>query len=63
MMSTGLSMTKPAIATAVPVNEFRREMTTGMSAPPIGRTIVTPNTRAAARMTNITGRLTLPRNR
>ena len=42
MMRTGLSRTKPAIATAVPVNEFSRLMTTGMSAPPIGSVIVTP---------------------
>ena len=42
MISTGLPITKPAIAAAVPVNEFSREMTTGMSAPPIGRTIVMP---------------------
>ena len=33
-------MTKPAIAAAVPVNELSSEMTTGMSAPPIGSTIV-----------------------
>ena len=42
MMSTGLPSTKPAIAAAVPVNEFSRLMTTGMSAPPIGSTIVIP---------------------
>ena len=42
MMSTGLPRTKPAIAAAVPVNEFRRLMTTGMSAPPMGRTRVIP---------------------
>ena len=51
MISTGLSMTKPAIATAVPVNELSRLMTTGMSAPPIGSVIVTPKTSAAARIT------------
>ena len=51
MMRTGLPMTKPAIAAAVPVNEFRRLMTTGMSAPPIGRTIVTPKMRPAATTT------------
>ena len=45
MMSTGLPSTKPAIAAAVPVNEFSRLMTTGMSAPPIGRTIVIPKIR------------------
>ena len=40
MIRTGLPSTNPAIAAAVPVNEFSRLMTTGMSAPPIGRTIV-----------------------
>ena len=54
MISSGLFRTKPAIATAVPVNELRRLMTTGMSAPPIGSVIVTPNTSAAARMATIT---------
>ena len=48
MIRTGLSSTKPAIATAVPVNELSSEMTTGMSAPPIGSTIVTPKTQAEA---------------
>ena len=52
MMSSGLSSTKPDIAAAVPVNEFSRLMTTGMSAPPIGRTIVTPNVSEAPRMTS-----------
>ena len=55
MIRTGLSITKPAIATAVPVNEFSSEMTTGMSAPPIGSVIVTPKISAAARMTSISG--------
>jgi hypothetical protein len=43
-----LPITKPAIAAAVPVSALRRLMTTGMSAPPIGRTIVTPKTNPAA---------------
>ena len=60
MIRTGLSRTKPAIATAVPVKLFRRLMTTGMSAPPIGRVIVTPKTSAAARITSMTGTLRLP---
>ena len=47
MISTGLPITKPAIAAAVPVNEFRRLMTTGMSAPPMGSTMVTPKITAA----------------
>ena len=42
MIMAQLPMTKPAIATAVPVNAFSSEMTTGISAPPIGITIETP---------------------
>ena len=48
-ISMTLPTTKPAIETAVPVKALRSEITTGMSAPPIGRTIVTPKTRAQAR--------------
>ena len=51
MISTGLLMTKPAIAAAVPVNELSSEMTTGMSAPPMGSTIVTPKISAASTIT------------
>ena len=47
MMRTGLPSTNPAIAAAEPVREFSRLMTTGMSAPPIGRTMVTPKMRPA----------------
>ena len=47
MIRTGLPMTKPAIAAAVPVNELSSEMTTGMSAPPMGSTIVTPKSSPA----------------
>ena len=57
MISAQLPMTNPAMATAVPVNAFSSEMTTGMSAPPIGSTIVTPNTSAARMMTTMTGTL------
>ena len=60
MIRTGLSMTKPAIATAVPVNEFSRLMTTGMSAPPIGSVIVTPKISAAARIRRISARFGVP---
>ena len=63
MIRTSLPSTKPAIATAVPVNELSSEITTGMSAPPIGRTIVTPNVSAAAMITNMTGTLRLPAHR
>ena len=60
MIRTGLSMTKPAIATAVPVNEFSSEITTGMSAPPMGSVIVTPKIRAAARITSISATFGVP---
>ena len=56
-ISTGLLITKPAIAAAVPVNEFSSEITTGMSAPPIGSTIATPNSSAAATITSSTDAL------
>ena len=59
MMRTGLSMTKPAIAAAVPVNALRSEITTGMSAPPIGRTIVTPKTSAEPMMARRTRSATI----
>ena len=36
------------IATATPVNELSSEITTGMSAPPIGSTKSTPSSSAAA---------------
>ena len=57
MISAELSITNPAIATAVPVNAFSREITTGMSAPPIGITIDTPNTSDAAITTASAGTL------
>ena len=53
MMSAALSRTKPVEAAARPVNAFRNEITTGMSAPPIGRTSMTPKTSAATRRSTI----------
>jgi len=41
---TLFSSSKPPSATASPVNAFSSEMTTGMSAPPIGSTKSTPKT-------------------
>ncbi len=55
VMSATLPMTKPAMATAVPVKAFSSEMTTGISAPPIGSTMVTPKPRAARVRTIKTG--------
>ena len=46
MISSVESISKPVIATATPVNEFSSEMTTGMSAPPIGNTKSTPSSSA-----------------
>ena len=51
MIRTALCSTNPEAAAAMPVNEFRSEITTGMSAPPIGRTIVIPKTSAEAMIT------------
>ncbi len=45
MMSTLLLSTKPVMAAARPESEFRKEMITGMSAPPMGITISTPRMR------------------
>ena len=49
-ISRALSSTNPEAATASPVNEFRREMSTGTSAPPMGNTKITPSTSASTRM-------------
>ena len=46
-ISTVESSTKPVADAASPVNAFRSEITTGMSAPPIGSTNITPNTSAS----------------
>ena len=47
-ISTVESSTKPVADAASPVNAFSSEMTTGMSAPPIGSTNITPKTSARA---------------
>ena len=44
-----LLMAKPSAATARPVKELSSEMTTGMSAPPMGMTIATPNSQRERR--------------
>ncbi len=45
-ISTFECRTNPVAAAASPVNAFRSEITTGMSAPPIGSTNTTPNSAA-----------------
>ena len=52
-ISSWLFSVNPAIATASPVYAFSSEITTGMSAPPIGITRATPKTRARSVMTAI----------
>ena len=54
MISTELEIMNPVKAAAIPDSEFRRLTTTGMSAPPIGRTRMTPIThdRAISSHTN-----------
>ena len=47
-ISRSLCSTKPVAAAAMPVNEFSSEITTGMSAPPIGSTKSTPSSSAKA---------------
>jgi hypothetical protein len=49
MISSVELISKPVIATATPVKELSSEMTTGISAPPIGNVKSTPSTRAASR--------------
>ena len=48
MISKVLLISNPVIATAKPVNELSSEITTGMSAPPIGSTNSTPSSSAPA---------------
>jgi hypothetical protein len=47
---TLFSSSKPVAAAARPVKALRSEITTGMSAPPIGKTKSTPKTSAPASM-------------
>ena len=48
MMSMGLPSEKPIPAAAQPEYEFSMEMTTGMSAPPMGMMMRKPSTKAIA---------------
>ena len=49
-ISAVLSSAMPAAAADRPVNALRVEITTGMSAPPIGSTASTPSAPAASRI-------------
>ena len=59
-MSTFSWRTNPVAAAARPVNAFRSEITTGISAPPIGRTNSTPKTAAAPIIAQITQPCSVP---
>ena len=59
-MSTFSWSTNPVAAAASPVNAFRSEITTGMSAPPIGSTNSTPNSAAAPISAQITQPCSVP---
>ena len=48
-MSSGFCTANPAIEAATPDSEFSSEITTGMSAPPIGSVAVTPTISARTR--------------
>ena len=50
-ISATLSSARPAAAADSPVNAFSSEITTGMSAPPIGSTNMLPSSAAATRIT------------
>ena len=60
MVNVAFCRTKPAMATAVPVNALSSEITTGMSAPPMGSTMSTPKPRAAITTISKIGRLCAP---
>ena len=60
MIIASLSSTKPSNATARPVNALYSEITTGMSAPPIGSVIIRPNSSASAKNAAINGIVRCP---
>jgi len=50
MIIAALLSTNPSKATASPVSALYKEITTGMSAPPIGSVMLTPSTSASTKM-------------
>ena len=61
MISRLLSRVKPDAATASPVKEFSSEISTGTSAPPMGRTKIIPSTSDSTAVITIS--VTLPVNK
>ena len=60
MIRALLCSTKPVAAAARPVNEFSSEITTGMSAPPIAITMITPSSSDSTMASASTPSLWLP---
>ena len=56
IIKTGFDIMNPVNAAAIPDNEFSRLTTTGISAPPIGRTSMTPNMQERSIRAHITSR-------
>ena len=56
MIMAALSSTKPSKPTARPVNALYSEITTGMSAPPIGSVMATPRSSANAKNSETAGK-------
>jgi hypothetical protein len=52
MIIAALSSTKPSKATARPVSALYSEMTTGMSAPPMGSVMAMPNSSARPKISD-----------
>jgi hypothetical protein len=59
MIIAELPSTKPSSATASPVKALNREITTGISAPPMGRAIIAPKASASRKNTVINAPLVL----
>ncbi len=60
MIMAALSSTKPSKPTASPVNALYSEITTGMSAPPMGSVIATPSSSEKAKNKDTAGRPSAP---
>jgi len=60
IIMAGLARTKPSKPTANPVSAFSSEITTGMSAPPIGKVTSAPSAAAAPKNSNSRSPLSTP---
>ncbi len=60
MIIASFCRTKPSKATANPVNALYSDITTGMSAPPIGSVIIRPNKSASTKNATMRGEVSCP---